>query len=134
MKKTFIKGLALLPLASLTTSFVHAEGETTPTFPALQHAYASNYVSDDKGYVSKANLARVVPGIKKRDVYALIGTPHFNEGLFGVRRWNYVLYLYAPEIKHYATCQYQVQFDGHSRVSATYWNTHACENLAKNTD
>lgn len=103
---------------------------TDVSFPEIRHAHSANYVHTGEGYVSKQNLKKIVNGLSKREVYALIGVPHFSVGVFNVRKWDYVLYVFIPEYKKYVTCQYQIQFDNHARVTHTYWNTNECQNQA----
>jgi OmpA-OmpF porin, OOP family len=98
-------------------------------FPPLDKAFATNYIDNRPGYVSKANLAQIVPGIKKREVYSLIGTPHYSEGMFA-GRWNYVLRVFSPQARAYITCQYQIKFGG-GHVDATYWNSQTCYQLSR---
>ena len=35
-------------------------------------------------------LRRIAPGMTKNQVRELISYPHFSEGLFGPREWNYI--------------------------------------------
>ncbi|WP_176045390.1 outer membrane protein assembly factor BamE [Burkholderia sp. BCC1644] len=76
--------------------------------------------------VSTRDLRKVVPGITGNQVYLLIHEPHFSEGTYGVRVWNYLFKLRTGRPGEYATCQYQVQFDTHQLVQATYWKDPAC--------
>jgi outer membrane protein assembly factor BamE (lipoprotein component of BamABCDE complex) len=56
----------------------------------------------------------------------LIGPPHFQEGTFHVRVWNY-LFHFAGSSK---ACRYQVDFDGDGKVTKTAWQEPECEGLA----
>src|SRR5690606_19614465 len=51
--------------------------------PARAHPAGGTYVSLD-------GLRQYAPGMNKRQLYALLGTPHFGEGMWGVREWNYL--------------------------------------------
>jgi outer membrane protein assembly factor BamE (lipoprotein component of BamABCDE complex) len=73
------------------------------------------------------NLRTVAAGQTKNQIYELLGPPHFHESVFNVRAWNYLFHLRSGD--RTATCQYQIQFDGHGRVSATRWSDHACDEL-----
>jgi outer membrane protein assembly factor BamE (lipoprotein component of BamABCDE complex) len=68
----------------------------------------------------------VTPGMTKRQVYALLPPPHFGEGLFGVREWNYVLNFYTGTNGEYVRCQYQIRYDRHARVSGTWFRDQVC--------
>lgn len=93
----------------------------TITFPDLERATRKEGV-----FVSAHNIAMVTPGLTKDQVYALIGVPHFHEGLFGVRRWNYILNFYTGEGDNYVACQYQIRFDRNARVERTWFREAAC--------
>lgn len=74
------------------------------------------------------NLRKVAAGETKNQIVELLGPPHFHEGVFHVRVWNYLLNL--PNAGRVVTCQYQVQFDDDNRVSKTRWKDPSCEALA----
>ncbi|QCP54362.1 outer membrane protein assembly factor BamE [Trinickia violacea] len=96
-------------------------GATSPEFPARDSARM-------KGgeFVNVANLRQIRPGMTKNQIYALIGPPHFDEGVFFVHVWNYVFDFHIGGSNDFVTCQYQIRFDGHSRVTATYWRQPDC--------
>jgi len=77
-------------------------------------------------YPDVADLRRFAPGMSKRQLYALLGTPHFNEGMWGVRRWNYLFNFRTAQGAEYFTCQFQVQFDGKGIAQAGHWKPQAC--------
>lgn len=94
------------------------------TFPDVERATRKEGV-----FVSAHNIGMVTPGMTKEQVYALIGVPHFHEGLFGVRRWNYILNLYTGEGDKYVACQYQIRFDRKARVERTWFRESTCVNI-----
>lgn len=94
------------------------------TFPDVERATRKEGV-----FVSAHNIAMVAPGLTKDQVYALIGVPHFHEGLFGVRRWNYILNFYTGEGDKYVACQYQIRFDRNARVEGTWFRESACTDV-----
>ena len=77
-------------------------------------------------FVNPRNLVMVTPGMTKRQVYALLPPPHFGEGLFGVREWNYVLNFYTGTGGEYVSCQYQIRYDRRARVSGTWFRDQVC--------
>jgi outer membrane protein OmpA-like peptidoglycan-associated protein len=89
------------------------------TFPDPQRARPQGGT-----YINLQNLRQVAPGLSKAQIYALLGTPQFNEGLFGVHRWNYVFKFHDDSGE--VSCQYQLQFDGMHRVQAMYWKPQQC--------
>ena len=94
------------------------------TFPDTAHAKMRGGT-----FVNSQTLALVVPGLSKKQVYPLLGVPHFNEGLFGVRRWNYVFHFYTGAGDAQITCQYQIRFDRRSRVEGTWFREQQCADL-----
>lgn len=77
-------------------------------------------------FVNVANLRQIGPGMTKNQIYALIGPPHFDEGVFFVRVWNYVFNFRVGHGDDVVTCQYQIRFDEHAKVAATYWKEPDC--------
>ncbi len=66
------------------------------------------------------NLRAVAPGVTKDQLYALLGRPHFNEGLAGVREWDYIFHFRRPE-GGVASCQFKVIFDKDYRGRSFHW-------------
>lgn len=93
-----------------------------------------NYPDADKArrkggaFVLPAAILNVVPGMTKSQVYTLLDVPHFNEGLFGEKKWDYVFNLYTGTGNDYVTCQFQVIYRK-GRVENTYWKDQACADL-----
>jgi len=77
------------------------------------------------------DLRRFAPGMSKRQLYALLGTPHFNEGMWGVRSWNYLFNFRTPGGGEYFTCQFQVRFDGKGIAQGGYWKPQSCAALVE---
>jgi outer membrane protein assembly factor BamE len=88
----------------------------------------------DGSFPNMDNLRMVAAGQTKQQVYQLIGPPHFNEPVFHVREWNYLLHLRNGDQS--MVCQFQIRFDSDSRVTATRWRDQACADLvgAKTAD
>ena len=80
-------------------------------------------------FVNVANLRNVGPGLTKYQIYDLLGPPHFHEGVFHVRVWNYLFNFRRAGTT--VTCQYQIQFDDDKRVSKTLWKDPACEDYVR---
>jgi len=81
-------------------------------------------------FVNLENLRKLAPGMTKPQLYALLGTPHFNEGVFGVRRWNYVFdFRKADGSGDFIRCQFQVAFGKDHTAAAYYWKPEACKAL-----
>ena len=71
------------------------------------------------------NLRKLGAGMTKDQIRGLLGVPHFDEGPFGVKVWNYLFNFRTGKGNEYVTCQYQVRFvDGLSSVLS--WKDDAC--------
>jgi outer membrane protein OmpA-like peptidoglycan-associated protein len=91
-------------------------GDTTPmhkggTFPNL------------------ANLRQMKAGLNKPQVSDLIGYPHFSEGVWGVREWNYLFNFRKPGSDEVTVCQYKVLFDENKLARSFYWKPESCAAL-----
>lgn len=70
------------------------------------------------------NLRAVGAGLTKDQLYDLLGRPHFREGLFAVREWDYVFNFRSGG--GVTTCQYKVIFDKDYRARSFHWKPAAC--------
>ncbi|MFJ3264226.1 OmpA family protein [Pseudomonas sp. NPDC086581] len=96
----------LLLAACGSHSVVDAQGHSAdPKFPAISDSYRPQ-----GSYVNLENLGKVQPGMGKAQLYELLGTPHFQEGMFGVHEWDYVL-RFRRAGREDLVCQYKVLFD-----------------------
>lgn len=73
-----------------------------------------------------ANLRQVRAGLNKQQLSDLIGYPHFSEGVWGVREWNYVFKFRKPNSDELTTCQYKVLFDDSKLTQSFYWQPESC--------
>lgn len=95
-------------------------------FPELSSATLSEGI-----FPNVENVRTIMPGLTKNQVYALIGPPHFHEGVFFVKEWNYILNFKTEGGNNYVTCQFQIRYDDKGKVAATYWKDPACEEFVK---
>ncbi len=82
-------------------------------------------------FADPQDLRRFAPGMSKRQLYSLLGTPHFNEGMWGVREWNYLFNFRTPERSEYFTCQFQIRFDSKGIAQGGYWKPQSCAALVE---
>ncbi len=70
-------------------------------------------------FVNTENLAKIGPGLTKKDLYHLIGRPHFSE-MKGAAEWNFIFKFRQVDgkIKY---CQYKVLFDKQRLARNFYW-------------
>lgn len=130
MKKVY-KHVLLATAVAATAALMHgcASGisadESRAEFPDLDSAYLKGGTFVDPGAV-----LRVSEGQNKDQLRSLLDIPHFSEGLFGVRKWNYAFNFYTDTVPEgYVTCQYQVHFDENALVEKTYWRNDQCADL-----
>ena len=115
---------ALLALASLAgcgnLSRIDAAGSTAdPVFPDAASARPQGGIRPNLD-----NLHSVRAGMSKTELYYLLGTPHFREGIWGVREWDYVFRL--PTAGGEQACQYKVLFDKNGLSSEFHWKPETC--------
>lgn len=72
------------------------------------------------------DVRKVRPGLNKNQVADLIGFPHFSEGVWGVREWNYVFNFRDAGSDTLVTCQFKILFDTNKLVRSTYWSPESC--------
>ncbi|NTX20459.1 outer membrane protein assembly factor BamE [Burkholderia cepacia] len=124
-----INGMRSLPIALLGAVLLagcntasQPSANEAPEFPDPGTAWVIGGV-----YADVRNLRQIVPGLTENQVYLLIREPHFSEGSYGLRAWNYVFRIRTGGGNAaYMTCQYQVRFDKQRIVQATYWRDPAC--------
>src|SRR5581483_2403108 len=78
------------------------------TFPELDH------------------LRQLHAGLNKRQISQLIGWPHFEEGVWGVREWNYVFNFRDGDSDRVTVCQYKILFDQDKLARSFYWKPEDC--------
>ncbi|RYF77773.1 MAG: outer membrane protein assembly factor BamE [Comamonadaceae bacterium] len=118
-------GCAAALLAGCGTSVVsrglNAEGVASEVvFPDI----AGRATLPEGTFVNLDNLRAVGAGLSKAQLYDLLGTPHFQEGLFGVREWDYVFNFRSGG--GVTTCQYKVLFDKDYLARSFHWKPDTC--------
>lgn len=129
--KRFEKRAVLVGLAMATAILVqgcavsHSENAEGVSFPDIPGSYIEEGV-----FVEPDAVLRVSRGQTKRQVRDLLADPHFNEGLFANKEWNYIFNFYTDTVPEgYMKCQYQVVFDNDVLVERTHWKNPVCPNL-----
>jgi len=126
--------LAILVLAGChsvqTKAPAEQGGGDAVVFPDPAHATVPEGI-----FINLENLRMVAPGMTKDQLHALLGTPHFNEGIFGVRKWNYLFDFRKDEgsADHF-TCQYQIEFDKDGRSIRSNWKPESCQAVLARRD
>lgn len=84
-------------------------------------------------YPNLDNLRAVAPGTSKDQLYDLLGRPHFREGVFGVREWDY-LFNFRDGDGGATTCQFKILFDDAGLARSTHWSPAACDSVLEPAD
>jgi outer membrane protein OmpA-like peptidoglycan-associated protein len=71
------------------------------------------------------HLRALHAGLNKQQISQLIGWPHFEEGVWGVREWNYV-FNFRDADDHVTVCQYKILFDHDKLARSFYWKPEDC--------
>ncbi|GER16913.1 outer membrane protein assembly factor BamE [Variovorax boronicumulans] len=95
-------------------------------FPALDSAKWKQ-----GAFPGTEKFQRVRPGMGKDQLRELLGWPHFSEGLWGVREWNYIFHFYTGKGSEHVTCQYMVRFNGSELMTGGWWKNPDCALLAQ---
>lgn len=72
------------------------------------------------------HLRELHAGLNKQQIAQLIGWPHFEEGVWGVREWNYVFNFRDAHTGQVTVCQYKILFDENKLARSFYWKPEDC--------
>lgn len=75
------------------------------------------------------NLRQMIPGLSKTQVYELIGPPHFREGVFAVRQWDYIFNFRTGRGNEFLVCQYQIKFNQDMKTDTGAWDKRECADI-----
>lgn len=98
------------------------------TFPDPSGAYPAG-----GSYVNLDNLRQYAQGMNKQQLQTLLGAPHFNEGMWGVREWNYLFNFRRSVGAEPIQCQFQVRFDKGGVAIGQAWKPESCAALLEPT-
>lgn len=131
MEKTNIFRMFLLSSVALAVaacgnlSKVSDEGTTeNPVFPTIPASKFNHDGSQFGSWPNWENVRQIEKGMNKDQLYNLIGRPHFEEGLYGVREWDYV-FNYRENGVH-KMCQFKILFDKNMDAQSFFWYPNGC--------
>lgn len=125
-KFLLISGLWIL---SASTFAAQMNASDEQVFPSIDQSYLKQVKHYDVETIRLLNV-----GLNKDQVRNILGNPHFNEGIFRVREWNYVLDVKRPKMDGYLRCQLKIVFDRHAVVEKMYWKGEGCSQLLNTPD
>ncbi|MFM2345042.1 MAG: hypothetical protein RLZZ210_1655 [Pseudomonadota bacterium] len=124
MKKIIAATVSSLLLLCGSVAHAQNNAENIVTFPEIKNSWMP-----EGDFVNVDNLRKVAPGLSKDQLYKLISRPHFSEGIFAPKVWNYIFNFRTGTGADYVTCQYQIKFDDKEIVKSTHWKDGACANF-----
>ncbi len=93
-------------------------------WPKIDEAQFNHDGSQFRSWPNWDNVRMVERGMNKDQLYNLLGRPHFAEGLYGVREWDYA-FNYRENGVH-KICQYKILFDKNMNAQNFYWYPNGC--------
>ncbi|TDQ56152.1 SmpA/OmlA family protein [Mesocricetibacter intestinalis] len=100
-------------------------------WPKIDSAGFNHSGTQEGSWPNWDNIRLIERGMNKDQLYNLIGRPHFAEGLYGVREWDYVFH-YRENGEH-KVCQYKVLFDKNYDAQSFFWYPNGCNGNAHYT-
>lgn len=115
--------LLLTACTTVVSEGVNEDGSVSGTL----HFPDDDRATQPKGsYPNRENLANVTEGMSKKQLYRLIGRPHFQEAS-GALEWDYIMHFKQAD-NQIKTCRYKVVFNKEKIAKNFFWQPEDCLN------
>ena len=120
---------ALAPLGCTSTVSKRVSDEGVPeevVFPEYRDRLLAKWAITP----NLEDLAKIRPGMNKRDLYNILSAPHFKE-VFLAREWDYIFKFPQGAGQPDVVCQYKIVFDKDRIARNFYWKPESCRSFVE---
>jgi OmpA-OmpF porin, OOP family len=115
--------LVAICMSQAQAAVPHVQGKPARDISTIEFPSANKAWRDEGIFPKLESLGLMQTGLTKTEVYQHFGKPHFAEGFFGVKEWNYLMKFNTPQ--GIQVCQYQIHFSD-AKFASSYWDKPEC--------